>query len=501
MEDLEQTAKKFLFKFVTNLDEYRFVKEKVTRISYLFAKQKKILPIDESSENIIIALSDPFNLSIINEVEFLLNKPCIAHICPLEEIEKAISICYQKEQEINLDRKNSFTSEEYDLLENTSDNPVIQVLNQIFIGAIEQKASDIHFQPQESELVVKFRLDGVLQEKHVLSKAIQTQISSRIKVLAKLDIAEKRLPQDGRIKLWMKEKEIDFRVSTIPTVYGERLVLRILDKGNVALGLNNIGLQQNELKLLRKWIDYPEGILLVTGPTGSGKTTTLYSAILEMNPSEKNIITIEDPVEYKIPNIAQISVNPKINLNFSAGLRHILRQDPDVILIGEIRDQETAQIAIKASLTGHLVLSTLHTNDAPSAITRLANMGIERYLLASSIIGVVAQRLVRKICSYCRESYFPSSEELKELGVFSEIPIRFFKGTGCKNCYQTGYKGRCAVYEIMNIDSKMKESILYHTDSLTLRKTANLKNIRDSGIELIKKGLTTSAEVLRVTKD
>jgi len=500
MHNLEQTAKKFSLKYVPNLDEYRFVKEKVTRIPFLFAKQKKIIPIDETSANIIVALSDPLNLSIINEIEFLLNKTCTPYICPVEEIEKAISRCYQSSQNTSVTKNEDHKIEEYDLLESTSDNLVIQILNQVFIEAIEQMASDIHFQPQENELVIKFRLDGVLHKKHVLSKEMQSQIASRVKVLAKLDIAEKRLPQDGRIKLWMREKEIDFRVSTIPTVYGERLVLRILDKGNVSLGLENIGLKKSFFKSLKKWIDYPEGIILVTGPTGSGKTTTLYSAILEMNPNEKNIMTIEDPVEYKIPNIAQIPVNPKIKLNFAAGLRHILRQDPDVILIGEIRDQETAQIAIKASLTGHLVLSTLHTNDAPSAITRLYDMGVEKYLLASSVIGVIAQRLVRKICPHCRESYFPISEELKELGISSEVPIRFFKGKGCKMCYQTGYKGRAAIYEIMDIDPKIREHILHHSDSSTLRKISKLETIRENGIELIKKGLTTSSEVLRVTK-
>jgi len=500
MCNLEQTAKKFSLKYVSNLDEYRFVKDKVTRIPFLFAKQKKVIPIDETSANIIVALSDPLNISTIDEIEFLLNKSCIIYICPLEEIEKAISRCYQSNQNTSTKKNEGHNIEEYDLLESSSDNPVIQVLNQVFIEAIEQAASDIHFQPQENELVVKLRLDGVLHKKHTLLKDMQSQIISRVKVLAKLDIAEKRLPQDGRIKLWLGEKEIDFRVSTIPTVYGERLVLRILDKGNVSLGLENIGLKKSFLKILRKWIDYPEGILLVTGPTGSGKTTTLYSSILEMNPNEKNIMTIEDPVEYKIPNIAQIPVNPKIKLNFAAGLRHILRQDPDVILIGEIRDQETAEIAIKASLTGHLVLSTLHTNDAPSAITRLSDMGVEKYLLASSIIGVIAQRLVRRVCPHCRESYFPSVEELKELGISSEVPIRFFKGKGCKTCYQTGYKGRAAIYEVMEINPKVREHILHHSDSSTLRKVSKLESIRESGIELIKKGLTTSSEVLRVTK-
>lgn len=317
-----------------------------------------------------------------------------------------------------------------------------------------------------------------------------------------MDIAEHRLPQDGRIKLRHGGREIDFRVSTLPIVYGERIVLRILDKGNVLLGLDRIGMEEKLLKAFRKLIHLPEGIVLVTGPTGSGKTTTLYSAISEINAAEMNIVTIEDPVEYKISGISQMNVNPRIDLTFAKGLRHILRQDPDVIMIGEIRDRETAEIAIQASLTGHLVLSTLHTNDAPSALTRLADMGIEPYLLASSILGVLAQRLVRKICLDCKVAYTPTEEELLELGL-NPGSGSFHKGTGCASCFGTGYKGRCALYELMPVTSKIKGQVLKSQDAEELRKAAIMQEMVSlfaRGAELVLAGLTTSAEVLRVTR-
>lgn len=496
--DLEQIAHEFSLQFAQSLDKYRFVKESIKRIPYLFAKQKTVLPLYETSEKMYVALDDPLHLTALHELQFMVNKPCEPIISPKEEILRAINRCYQ----VDAHKPSPVESkmEEYDVLDNTSDNPIIASLNQIIVEALQQKASDIHIQKEETALVVKFRVDGVLQKKFSFSSTIHRQLIARIKVLAKLDIAEQRLPQDGRVKLRMSDREIDFRVSTIPTVYGERAVLRILDKGNIDLGLSHIGMHEEMLEKMRKWIEFPEGIILVTGPTGSGKTTTLYSAILELNPDEKNIMTIEDPIEYKIPHIAQIPVNPKIQLTFAMGLRHILRQDPDVILIGEIRDKETAEIAIKASLTGHLVLSTLHTNDAPSAITRLADMGVEKYLLASSLIGVVAQRLVRKICPNCRISYFPSKEELEELGVQFKVAVRFFEGKGCKKCFNTGYSGRLAIYEMMPIEANVKRQILQHVDSESLRRASKIIGLRNDGMELVKKGLTTSKEVLRVTR-
>jgi general secretion pathway protein E len=319
--------------------------------------------------------------------------------------------------------------------------------------------------------------------------------------MAKMDIAEHRLPQDGRIKLRHGGREIDFRVSTLPIVHGERLVLRILDKGNVVLGLDRIGMDEELLRNFRRLIQMPEGIVLVTGPTGSGKTTSLYSAISEMDSSEMNIITVEDPVEYKLPGISQMSVNTKIDLDFAKGLRHILRQDPDVIMIGEIRDRETAEIAIQSSLTGHLVLSTLHTNDAPSALTRLADMGIEPYLLSSSILGVLAQRLVRQICPHCKMAYNPSPDELHELNLHE--PFIFYKGKGCAHCFETGYKGRHGIYELMMVTPRIKEQVLRSQDAQELRRVAiaeGMTTLFKQGVQLVLRGITTSSELLRATR-
>jgi general secretion pathway protein E len=379
------------------------------------------------------------------------------------------------------------------------------MLNVMLAEAIQQGASDIHFEPMENGLGVRYRIDGVLQARHAPPKEFQSQLITRIKVMARLDIAEHRLPQDGRIKLAMGGRQIDFRVSTVPVVFGERIVLRILDKGNVLLGLNKIGMRPSLLPSFSKLITLSEGIVLVTGPTGSGKTTTLYSALSEINNSEMNIMTIEDPVEFKLQGMAQIGVNPKINLTFATGLRHILRQDPDVIMIGEIRDKETAEIAIQASLTGHLVLSTLHTNDAPSALTRLVDMGIEPYLLTSSVVGVVAQRLVRLICPLCRVSYTPSDQELKELGIARSALNggQLCKGEGCAHCFGSGFKGRHGIYELMPVTSAIKQQLLQSPDARELQRAAfagGMIALRQEGALLAIEGLTASSEVLRVTR-
>ncbi|MBN2480067.1 MAG: type II/IV secretion system protein, partial [Parachlamydiales bacterium] len=416
-------------------------------------------------------------------------------------IQQAIEKCYlekrQKEEEEKKTEQIIF--EGYDLLEKSSDNKGVNLLNSIILEAITQNASDIHFIPQNEFLKVKYRIDGFLQERPKITNEFKSQIITRIKVIAKLDIAEKRLPQDGRIKLNIAKREIDFRVSTIPTVYGERIVLRILDKTNVVLGLDKIGFSKKMLSDFKRIISYPEGIILVTGPTGSGKTTTLYSAINELNSNEQNIMTIEDPVEYKLDNISQISVNTKIDLTFAAGLRHILRQDPDIIMIGEIRDNKTAEIAIQSSLTGHLVFSTLHTNDAPSAIARLVDMKIEPYLLSTTIVAVLAQRLVRKICDNCRAEYAASEYEIRKLNLTEKV---LFKGKGCDSCFNTGYSGRCGIYELMVVDERVKKQILLSADSSSIKAVLdkNYKTLRSSGIELVKKGVTTFEELIRVTR-
>ncbi len=518
LEDIYTLGKRYGIEVVSDLNEAPLVKEKRPLLPYDFAKRKSVLPIEEQSgSTLLVAMADPLDLETLEEVRALTGKEIKEVFALKETIDEAIERCYhQKEnaasQLLASLRHNIKSNEEkeetegYDLLNpHQANSPVIRILNAILLEAIQQGASDIHFEPLENNLRVRYRIDGVLQMRHAPPREYQLQILTRIKVMARMDIAEQRLPQDGRIKLNIGGRQIDFRVSTIPVVYGERIVMRILDKSNVLLGLNKLGMVDDFLEKLKKLIDLSEGIVLVTGPTGSGKTTTLYSALSEIDAIHTNIMTVEDPVEYKLQGMAQIGVNPKIHLTFSTGLRHILRQDPDVIMIGEIRDRETAEIAIQASLTGHLVLSTLHTNDAPSALTRLVDMGIEPFLLSSSVVGILAQRLVRTICKQCRTSYMPSDLELCDLGLSrEELPEGvLFTGQGCKDCFHTGFKGRCGIYELMVMDGPIKRQLIQSVDSNGLQKVAfaqGMKSLRQDGGRLVAQGITTVAEVLRVTR-
>ncbi len=389
-----------------------------------------------------------------------------------------------------------------------SDSPVIQKLNAIFLKAIRGNVSDIHFEPFADRVSVRFRLDGVLHQIDEIPISAYPQIVSRVKVISKLNVAEKRLPQDGRIRVKIGNKEIDMRVSTLPTVFGERIVIRLLDKSNKILTLEELGFSQEDLQKYRRIIKRPHGLVLITGPTGSGKSTTLYASLLELKTPRKNIITIEDPVEYQITGISQIQVNPQINLTFANGLRSILRQDPDIIMVGEIRDLETAEIAIHASMTGHLVLSTLHTNDAPSAVARLVDMGLEPFLIASSLEGVIAQRLVRKICPYCKEIRKATEEEKREIEEKGRVSIKgdeilLYRGKGCEHCLGTGYSGRVAIYEIMEVDEDLKTLISKNVETNTLRRKAmekGMKTLVQDGIEKVLKGVTTLEEVLQVAQ-
>lgn len=511
----EEIAKRFNLPYFSDLSEFAFVKEKITPLPYSFAKSRLFLPLEEKEGALLVAMAHPFDLETLEEASCLTQRKIREILAPKAALEEAIELCYhQKDNEaseyiasLQQDHASSEDSNEegYDLLEKNTESPVIRMLNVMLAEAIQQGASDIHFEPMENGLGVRYRIDGVLQQRHAPPKEFQSQLITRIKVMARLDIAEHRLPQDGRIKLNMGGRQIDFRVSTVPVVFGERIVLRILDKGNVLLGLNKIGIRPPLLAALAKLINLSEGIVLVTGPTGSGKTTTLYSALSEINTSEMNIMTIEDPVEYKLQGMAQIGVNPKIHLTFATGLRHILRQDPDVIMIGEIRDKETAEIAIQASLTGHLVMSTLHTNDAPSALTRLVDMGIEPYLLTSSVVGVLAQRLLRLICPFCKIGYTPSDQELKELGATRNVLLNgeLFRGEGCVHCFGSGFKGRHGIYELMPVTSAIKRQLLLSPDALELQRVAyssGMTGLRQEGALLAIQGLTSSSEVLRVTR-
>lgn len=515
MGDIEKLVKRLEIAFYPNLLEFFCIRNKCSPLSYAFVRKNQLITIEEQKEKWLVATLNPFDLEALEQVRFITQKNVQAVFTTPEALEKAIEqVFHQKENEAseyiaslqkNQDSYLDDLQEGYDLLESASEVPVIHLLNVILAEAVQQNSSDIHFEPTEQGLEVRYRVDGVLHMRHTPPLELQTQLITRIKVLARLDIAEHRLPQDGRIKLHMGQRQIDFRVSTVPVAFGERIVLRILDKNNVSLSLDKIGMDSSLLSAFNKLIRLSEGIVLVTGPTGSGKTTTLYSALSEINSSEMNIMTIEDPVEYKLPGMAQIGVNPRINLNFATGLRHILRQDPDVIMIGEIRDKETAEIAIQSALTGHLVFSTLHTNDAPSALTRLVDMGIEPYLLSSSVLGVLAQRLVRKICPHCKTVYQPSDQELQEVGLKKEelIEGKLYRGKGCDHCYGSGFKGRHAVYELMHVDHFIKQQLLVTADAVTLQKVAlaqGMRGLRHQGACLIRQGITTTSEVLRVTK-
>lgn len=517
-EDVSRSlAERFGMEIIKGFGDRNLPKEFYEKIPYAFLKKHLIMPYKKEKEKIVVAVADPMTVEPLEELRMMVSKPVRAVFCSKDAIALAIHECYNQEAgaasqliaDLKTDSDDSlkdYESEVYDLLDRRLNQaPLVRLLNLILTEAIQQGASDIHFDPSEDGLKVRYRIDGVLQLRHSPSPEYQTQLLTRIKVMSKLDIAEHRLPQDGRIKLKMGPKEIDFRVSTVPVVSGERIVLRILDKGNVILGLDKIGMMPKAFKEFSDLVRLPEGIVLVTGPTGSGKTTTLYSAICEITSDETNIMTIEDPVEYNLKGIAQIGVRHKIDLSFAKGLRHILRQDPDVIMIGEIRDLETAEIAIQASLTGHLVLSTLHTNDAPSAITRLVDMGIEPYLLSSSIVGVMAQRLVRTNCPNCSVKYQPSAEEIRSIGLSKEElqGAPFCKGKGCDLCYGLGYKGRHGIYELMKVGNSIHKQIVSSPDAIELRRIAleeGMVTLLKHGSELVKQGVTTPEEVLRATR-
>lgn len=501
---------------IADLNHQRLPRERYRKVPYAFVKKHNVMPFKEDKGVILTAIADPLNLEPLEELRLLLDAEIKPVFAPKEAILNAINECYRQETGAASEmiatlgeggeegREGELDS--YDLLDDSIHQaPIVKLLNLILIEAIQQGASDIHFEPFEETLRVRYRIDGVLQTRHSPAQEYQAQLLTRIKVMSKLDIAEHRLPQDGRIKLKMGRREIDFRVSTVPVAGGERIVMRILDKGNVVLGMDRLGMIPSVYANFRRLIGLPEGIVLVTGPTGSGKTTTLYSAIFELQNEETNIMTIEDPVEYNLKGIAQIGVQPKIKLDFARGLRHILRQDPDIIMIGEIRDTETAEIAIQASLTGHMVLSTLHTNDAPSAVTRLVDMGIEPYLISSSLLAILAQRLVRRICPDCKGPYHPSDKELQSIGLQQkDVPEGvLYQGKGCPACFGSGYRGRHGIYELMVVDNAIKKQIVKSADAIEMRRVAlegGMISLLNNGAYLVLQGLTTIAEVLRVSR-
>jgi general secretion pathway protein E len=479
-----------------------------------YARRHLLLPCREANGTLVILSARPDATYALDEIRFLIG-PARLVPAPEDVILKKIDAAYERhhapEQEIveglsgewDLDVEAAI-DETRDLLESPDEGPVIKFVHSLIFRAIRERSSDIHVEPFEKELVVRNRIDGILYPMVTAPRKWHAPVVSRIKVMASLDIGERRLPQDGRIRIRLGGKEIDIRVSVVPTAFGERAVLRILDRSNLMLGLEDIGLAPGELKALQRLLGRSSGILLVTGPTGSGKTTTLYAALRRLDSGTKNIITIEDPVEYQIRGIGQIQVNPKIQLTFAGGLRSILRQDPDIIMVGEIRDSETAEIAIQASLTGHLVLSTLHTNDSASAVTRLVDMGIEPFLVASSLSAVIAQRLVRKLCADCRVPYAPSPIQWKEMGLSGQPAGRFFSPGKCPSCMNTGYRGRVGIFEILLVDERLRALILERADSEGIKRFAvsrGMRSILSAGAEKVRAGITSAEEVLRVTQE
>jgi type IV pilus assembly protein PilB len=451
-----------------------------------------------------IAMEDPTDVSLIDQVQLFTNYPIEVYLSSPDEIEEALNRIYRKSgRDIFTELKGIGVEEEGKPLAETIS--IVKIVDLIIAQAVRDRASDIHVEPEENITRVRFRIDGVLHELPPPPKEWEAAIISRVKVLAGMDIAESRTPQDGHFQAKVDEKIIDFRVSTLPTIHGENVVLRLLDTASVTIGLERLGFTTYEdLKRYEDLISKPYGVILSTGPTGCGKTTTLYSALMRINTPDRNIITLEDPVEYRLGLIRQVQVNPKAGITFANGLRAILRQDPDVIMVGEIRDLETARMAVQAALTGHLVFSTLHTNDAPSAVARLTDMGVENFLTASSLIGVMAQRLVRLICPKCKTSYQPSKAVLKKWGLEGRKDLVVYRGKGCPECKGTGYRGRTGIFELMSIDDEMREMINEGVSTVALRKKAQSKGMRllwEDGREKILKGLTTFEEVARVCEE
>ncbi len=459
-----------------------------------------IIEYEEERELLVVVPEgyDPFR---VEELRFLKGKNVRLKVVSSEEYAKLIQEKLSLES-VQVEEEET-KEESEDILFQRDDSPAVRLVNTVLIKASSVSASDIHFEPYEDETIVRIRMDGVLHDYTKIPNSLYQEVVSRIKVMAKLNVAEKRVPQDGKIRVRIGSKDYDIRVSTVPTLHGERVVLRLLEKTGSLLTLNELGLSKEDVEKVKRLAQRPYGIVLVTGPTGAGKSTTLYAMLLHVKNPKKNIITIEDPVEYQVKGISQIQVNPKVGLTFAAGLRSILRQDPDIIMVGEIRDPETAEVAVQAALTGHLVLSTLHTNDAPSAITRLKDMGIEPFLIASSLEGVIAQRLVRKVCEHCKEPYEPTKEELRELGLPESERFVFYRGKGCEHCLGTGYRGRTGIFEVLELDEELKKLINQTQDANEIRKLARKKGFRtmlEDGIDKILKGITTSSEVLSVIK-
>lgn len=500
--------------YVDHINETMIDTELLKKIQFGFLRQNQIIPIMFDHKLMIVA-ANPYKMQVIDELSLLIGKKIIQGVAPTTVVADAINRFYPLEgtkemmEELEEDSKliegelDLGAIEDQDVMIMASQTPVIKLVNHILFQAVKRDASDIHIEPYEKEVRVRYRIDGVMFVTLTPPKKIQSALVSRLKIMANLNIAEKRKPQDGRIEIKVAGKEIDIRVSILPVVHGERVVMRLLDKSKTFVKLESMGFSKRDFHALEHAISQPNGIVLVSGPTGSGKTTTLYAILARVNSPEVNLITVEDPVEYQIPGINQVQVNEKIGLTFAAALRSILRQDPDIVMIGEARDTETVQIAVQASLTGHLVFSTIHTNNAPATITRLIDMGIEPFLIASSVSAILAQRLVRKLCDACKKVYTPAPESLKTIGISPEEAkkIIFYQAVGCSKCMNSGYSGRLPIFEIMLMTPGIAQLVVQQADALKIKQQAlkdGMTLLVQDGIEKIKQGITTIEEVLAV---
>jgi len=486
--------------------------ELIKKIGDDYARANMVVPLSRTSKDTKIAMSRPWDVYLVDDLEYRLGLNITPLFSTVDEVQRSIegraegSVPAGSDQkdslgkgnEIEIVQKEEIEKVEEDKQEKESSAPIVELVNKMIIQAIKSRSSDIHIEPEEEKLLVRYRIDGILREAMTPPKRLQPSIISRLKIMSNMDIAEKREPQDGRMKVRYDNREIDIRVSSVPTIYGEKIVLRLLDEATILHDLKSLGFDTYFRTKYQNIITRPYGIVLVTGPTGSGKTTTLYVSLQTINSIEKNIVTIEDPVEYNLDLINQIPINPKAGVTFAKVLRSILRQDPDIIMIGEMRDLETAEIAVRSALTGHLVFSTLHTNDAPGALTRLIDMGIAPYLAASSVIAVLAQRLVRMICPHCKKPYHPTAEDLANTGLDSSQEYTFYRGEGCDKCSSQGYTGRTAVFELMIMNAELREVVLTSPSTEAIRKAAirgGMKTLWQDGIEKVKQGITTIDEV------
>ncbi len=499
MDILPKLARQLGIEYV-DLNDYKVNVNAISIVPEDLARRYSILPIDFTNGKLVILMSSPDNVLAVDDIQMASGYEVVPAVGVFDDIEAGINQYYQMAETVTDDFLESGGEEVQDIAA-VEDAPIVKLVNFIIGQAVEDRASDIHVEPQEHDLRVRYRIDGVLQEVMKSPKRVQSAILSRLKIMAGMDIAEIRKPQDGRAAMSIKGRNVDFRVSTLPTVYGERVVLRILETESILLRLDDLGFLKESLARFQSSCSKPYGAVLVTGPTGSGKSTTLYATLNVLNTEGRNIVTIEDPVEYRLPGINQIQINKKAGLTFSRGLRAILRASPDILMVGEIRDSETAKIAIEAALTGHLVLSTLHTNDAPGAISRLTEMGVAPFLIASAIDCVQAQRLARRLCKECKEPFEPDKDLRRDIGLDPDEQITIYRPNGCEKCNNTGYKGRVGIYEVMLISERIQKLTVERATSEQIKQVAveeGMHTLRDDGLEKMRLGLTSYEEVLRV---